>query len=92
MIKKSVARAVSSEDLAKEVAEAERNFEELMTYHSEVLRNSREGRRGARLKWACKNLMLRRQVERHILYWRLQREIARDAYDELLKMEQKSAS
>lgn len=91
MLKNRVAEAVSSEDLLVEIAETERNIKELMAYHTDTLKKSREGGRWTRLKWAGRNLMLRRQIERHVLYWKLQNNIATDAYEELKKIEEKKA-
>ena len=91
MLSQRVAEKTSSEDLLKEVEEASRNLEELLAYHSDVLKQGREGRRWAQLKWQFRHLMLRRQIERHVLYWRLQHQIAEDAYKKLRDIEQKKA-
>lgn len=73
------------EELLEQVARIEGEIRELLDYRSEVNLHKRSVRGWARFVASLKLLLVARQIERHLVYLKLQRRIAQDSYDRLQK-------
>ena len=78
-----------SEDILREIAHIEKDIEELLGYRSEM-----EARHRAAIGWwarykaGLQYVLVKRQVENHLRYLKLQRRIAEDSLQELEKADQ----
>lgn len=73
------------EELLEQIARAESDIQELLEYKSEVDLHKQSVRGWARFIASLKLLLVARQIERHLVYLKLQRRIARDSYERLQK-------
>ncbi|HZY66232.1 MAG TPA: hypothetical protein VFE21_10185 [Rubrobacteraceae bacterium] len=75
----------SPEELQKQIDQFESEIRELLDYRTEVDLHKRSVKGWARFIASLKLLLVARQIERHLVYLKLQRRIARDSYDRLQK-------
>ncbi|MGF1471577.1 MAG: hypothetical protein ACFB50_07545 [Rubrobacteraceae bacterium] len=69
----------------EEIAEIEGDIQELLDYKTEVQIHKESVRGWGRFIASLKLLLVARQIERHLVYLKLQRRIAQDSYDRLRK-------
>ncbi len=78
----------SSEHFLREIARIEGDIEELMAYRAELEAHNRAASGWwARYKSGLRIVMVRRQIENHLRFLKLEREIAYDSYRNLEREE-----
>lgn len=75
----------SPEELLERIARIEGDIHELLDYRTEVDLHKQSVRGWARFIASLKLLLVARQIERHLIYLKLQRRIAQDSYERLQK-------
>ncbi len=83
----------SSEHLLREIARIEADIEELVAYRAEIKAHNRAASGWwARYKSGLRVIMVRRQIENHLRFLRLEREMAYDSYRNLERDKPSSVS
>jgi hypothetical protein len=75
------------EDFLREIARIESDIEELLEYRDEIRAHNRAARGWARCKSSLRLLLVSKQIEQHLRYLRLQRELAHESYQSLKNAE-----
>lgn len=76
-------QTLNCEELLEELDKIEQDIQELVDYKAEVYRHKRSVRGWARFTADMKLILVRRQIDRHLVYLKLQRRIAQDCYKRL---------
>lgn len=74
-----------SEELSEDIIRIEGDIQELLDYRAEIDQYKRGVRGWARFVIGLKFLLVARQIERHLVYLRLEHRIAQDALRESQK-------
>ncbi|CAN5557471.1 hypothetical protein BH24ACT22_BH24ACT22_09510 [soil metagenome] len=77
----------SPEELLEQIERVEADIQELLDYNAEVNLHKSSVKGWQRFVAGLKLLLVARQIRRHLVYLKLQRRIAQDSYDELMKVE-----
>lgn len=76
---------LSCEELIEELDRLERGIQELIDYKIEMRLHKQSVKGWKRFVADLKMIYTRRQIDRHLVYYKLQRRIAQNCYDRLQK-------